>query len=95
MLLKPVRCVCAYVYPLLLMCLGLCTHSYTCLLFHKVASQDDEEEEDEQQAEYDGMLIESAGDVLPVMARLMGGAAFSPFFKSFISDLLKRLVQYR
>ncbi|KAL8619425.1 hypothetical protein ACOMHN_011776 [Nucella lapillus] len=58
---------------------------------HKVACQDEEEDEDEQQAEYDGMLIESAGDVLPVMARLMGGPSFSPFFTSFLTDLLKRL----
>ncbi|KAK7114904.1 importin-4-like [Littorina saxatilis] len=60
---------------------------------HKVACQDQEEDEDEQQAEYDGMLIESAGDVLPIMARLMGGEAFSPFFASFLTDLLKRLKQ--
>ena len=57
-----------------------------------MACQDQEEDEDEQQAEYDGMLIESAGDVLPVMARLMGGPTFSPFFASFLTDLLKRLV---
>lgn len=57
-----------------------------------MACQDQEEDEDEQQAEYDGMLIESAGDVLPIMARLMGGEAFSPFFASFLTDLLKRLV---
>ncbi|XP_076449742.1 importin-4-like [Babylonia areolata] len=60
---------------------------------HKVACQDEEEDEDDQQAEYDGMLIESAGDVLPVMARLMGGPTFSPFFASFLTDLLKRLKQ--
>jgi hypothetical protein len=58
----------------------------------QVACQDNEEDEDEQQAEYDGMLIESAGDVLPVMARLLGGPTFAPFFASFITDLLKRLV---
>ncbi|XP_041375551.1 importin-4-like [Gigantopelta aegis] len=61
---------------------------------HKLACQDqDEEDEEEQQAEYDGMLIESGGDVLPVMARILGGDTFLPFFSSFITDLLKRLKQ--
>ncbi|KAK3601657.1 hypothetical protein CHS0354_038220 [Potamilus streckersoni] len=61
---------------------------------HQVACQDkEEEEEDGQDAEYDGMLIESAGDVIPIMAKLMGGPAFTPFFSSFLTDLLKRLKQ--
>jgi hypothetical protein len=38
------------------------------------------------------MLIESAGDVLPAMAKLLGGEMFLPFFRSFLVDLLKRLV---
>ena len=73
------ECVCTYTTP-------------TSVDLFQVACQDQEEDEDEQQAEYDGMLIESAGDVLPVMARLMGGPTFSPFFASFLTDLLKRLV---
>ncbi|CAL1538181.1 unnamed protein product [Lymnaea stagnalis] len=59
---------------------------------HKIACQDQEEDaEDESEAEFDSMLIESAGDVLPVMARIMGGENFLPFFTSFVQDLLKRL----
>ncbi|ESO82779.1 hypothetical protein LOTGIDRAFT_229803 [Lottia gigantea] len=58
---------------------------------HKVACQDDEDEDDDQQAEFDAMLIESAGDVLPTMAKLVGGPDFLPFFQSFLTDLLKRL----
>ncbi|XP_005096783.1 importin-4 [Aplysia californica] len=59
---------------------------------HKVACQDQEEDaEEDMEAEYDSMLIESAGDVLPVIARLMGGENFLPFFTSFVTDLLKRL----
>ena len=60
----------------------------------QLACQDDDEEEDEdeQEAEFDGMLIESAGDVLPVMAKIMGGQNFMPFFCHFLTDLLKRLV---
>ena len=38
------------------------------------------------------MLIESEGDVLPAMAKLMGGEAFLLFFTSFLVDLVKRLV---
>ncbi|RUS88757.1 hypothetical protein EGW08_003474 [Elysia chlorotica] len=60
---------------------------------HKVACQDQEEDdgEDEAEAEFDGMLIESAGDVLPVIARIIGGANFVGFFTHFVEDLLKRL----
>ncbi|KAH9499795.1 Importin-4 [Bulinus truncatus] len=58
---------------------------------HKVACQDQEDDDEESEAEFDSMLIESAGDVLPVMARLMGGERFLPFFTSFVQDLLKRL----
>ncbi|KAK3085593.1 hypothetical protein FSP39_005824 [Pinctada imbricata] len=59
---------------------------------HKLSCQDaDSEEEEDEEAEFDGMLIESAGDVLPAMAKLMGGEAFLPFFTSFLVDLVKRL----
>ncbi|KAL5021050.1 hypothetical protein ScPMuIL_000205 [Solemya velum] len=60
---------------------------------HQTACQDQEdtEEEDDPQAEFDGMLIESAGDVLPIMAKLVGGQNFLPFFNIFLVDLLKRL----
>ena len=53
---------------------------------------DEQEEEEEEQAEFDGMLIESAGDVIPVMAKLVGGENFSAFFAGFLPDLLKRMV---
>ncbi|KAK3691936.1 hypothetical protein RRG08_047945 [Elysia crispata] len=64
---------------------------------HKVACQDQKEDEgeddseDETEAEFDGMLIESAGDVLPVIARIMGGENFVGFFTHFVQDLLKRM----
>jgi len=62
-----------------------------------VACQEEEEgeaeEEDEEQAEFDGMLIESAGDVIPVMAKLVGGENFLTFFAGFLPDLLKRMVR--
>ncbi|XP_056015924.1 importin-4-like isoform X2 [Ostrea edulis] len=58
---------------------------------HKLACQDQDTEEDDEEAEFDGMLIESAGDVLPAMAKLLGGQTFMPFFSSFLTDLQKRL----
>lgn len=59
---------------------------------HRVACQDHEDEVGEEtEAEYDSMLIESAGDVLPVVARIMGGQNFLGFFSHFVDDLLKRL----
>nr|XP_022312451.1 importin-4-like isoform X1 [Crassostrea virginica] len=58
---------------------------------HKLACQDQDAEDDDEEAEFDGMLIESAGDVLPAMAKLLGGPNFMPFFTSFLTDLEKRL----
>lgn len=58
---------------------------------HQLACQDQDTEEDDEEAEFDGMLIESAGDVLPAMAKLLGGPTFMPFFTSFLTDLQKRL----
>ncbi|GFN80012.1 importin-4 [Plakobranchus ocellatus] len=62
---------------------------------HKVACQDQEEDdgEDEAEAEFDSMLIESAGDILPVIAGIIGGQNFVGFFTHFVEDLLKRLKQ--
>jgi hypothetical protein len=58
-----------------------------------VACQEAEEEDDEdEQAEFDGMLIESAGDVIPIMAKLIGGEHFLGFLGGFLPDLLKRMV---
>ena len=63
-------------------------------LSYQVACQEAEEEGDEEdeEAEFDGMLIESAGDVIPVMAKLVGGENFLTFFAGFLPDLLRRMV---
>ncbi|WAR12428.1 IPO4-like protein [Mya arenaria] len=65
------------------------------IFIHKVACQcgEEAEEEEDEQAEFDGMLIESAGDVIPVMAKLVGGENFLAFFAGFLPDLLKRMRQ--
>jgi hypothetical protein len=59
------------------------------------AGLDEDESEDEflieeNQAEYDGVVIELAGDLLPPLASAMGGEAFAPYFAGFIPLLLAR-----
>ncbi|CAH1780460.1 unnamed protein product [Owenia fusiformis] len=64
------------------------------VLLLKTASQDENEadnELDDQQAEHDEMLIENAGDVIPAIAKVIGGEAFAPYFAAFLPELLKRL----
>ena len=44
------------------------------------------------QAEYDSVVIELAGDLLPPLASAMGGEAFAPYFAGFLPLLLARNV---
>ena len=53
---------------------------------------DDDVDDSDQQAEYDAMLIEYAGDVLPSLASAVGGAVFAPYFAGFLPLLLKKTV---
>jgi len=53
---------------------------------------DDDVDDSDQQAEYDAMLIEYAGDVLPSLATAVGGPAFAPYFAGFLPLLLKKTV---
>jgi hypothetical protein len=70
------------------------------LLFGQAACQHDTEleypaaevDEEDMTAEHDAMLIEAAGDVIPAIAKLVGGQKFSPYFAGFLPDILKRLV---
>jgi hypothetical protein len=58
-----------------------------------VASQDSEEDEvDDDQAEFDSILIESAGELIPSIAKVLGGQKFAPYFAGLLPDLLKKLV---
>jgi len=60
----------------------------------KMACQDEEDadaELDDQLAEYDALLIEGAGDVLPAVAKAIGGEAFAPYLVALLPDLLKML----
>uniref|UniRef100_A0A8I6ABI2 Importin 4 n=1 Tax=Rattus norvegicus TaxID=10116 RepID=A0A8I6ABI2_RAT len=45
------------------------------------------------QAEYDAMLLEHAGEAIPVLAAAAGGHAFAPFFATFLPLLLCKTKQ--
>ncbi|XP_006883240.1 PREDICTED: importin-4 [Elephantulus edwardii] len=65
------------------------------VLQRKITCQDsdEDEEEDEDQAEYDAMLLENAGEAIPVLAAAAGGDAFAPFFAGFLPLLLCKTKQ--
>ncbi|XP_022092139.1 importin-4-like [Acanthaster planci] len=64
------------------------------VLQRKTACQDqdddDDDDDDGDQAEYDAMLIENAGDLIPSLARGLGGQAFAPYFAGTLPLLLSR-----
>ncbi|XP_053323898.1 importin-4 [Spea bombifrons] len=51
---------------------------------------DGEDEDDEQQAELDSMLIEYAGEGIPLIAAAVGGDTFAPYFAGFLPLLLSK-----
>ena len=53
---------------------------------------DDDIDDSDQQAEFDAMLIEYAGDILPSLATAVGGQIFAPYFAGFLPLLLKKTV---
>lgn len=44
------------------------------------------------QAEMDAMLMEYAGEGIPLVAAAVGGATFAPYFASFLPLLLNKTV---
>ncbi|XP_078355887.1 importin-4-like, partial [Oculina patagonica] len=63
------------------------------VLMQKTACQqgdDDDVDDSDQQAEFDAMLIEYAGDILPSLATAVGGQIFAPYFAGFLPLLLKK-----
>ncbi|XP_029142277.1 importin-4-like, partial [Protobothrops mucrosquamatus] len=61
---------------------------------HAVACQDNEEEEDDDdddEAEYDSMLIEYAGEMIPILAEATGGDTFAPYFAGFLPLLINKM----
>ena len=75
-----------------------CASLVTYLLCLKMACQDDdddgEETEDEEQAEHDCALVESAGELMPTLVKLISGPTFVPYFNELLPDLIKRLVRH-
>lgn len=66
---------------------------FFCLLQTACQQGDDDDIDDsDQQAEFDAMLIEYAGDVLPSLATAVGGQIFAPYFAGFLPLLLKKTV---
>lgn len=49
-------------------------------------------DEDDDEAEYDSILIESAGELLPSLVTIIGGDNFKPHFQEFIKELTKKSV---
>lgn len=64
-------------------------------LFQTACQQDEDDDIDDsdQQAEFDAMLIEYAGDILPSLATAVGGPTFAPYFAGFLPLLLKKTVR--
>jgi len=62
----------------------------------KMACQDDDDddevENDAEEAEHDCALVESAGELVPTLVKLIGGPTFAPYFAELLPELLKRLV---
>ncbi|KAL7977766.1 hypothetical protein Chor_009715, partial [Crotalus horridus] len=64
-----------------------------CRVVREVACQDNEEEEDDDddEAEYDSMLIEYAGEMIPILAEATGGDTFAPYFAGFLPLLINKM----
>ncbi|KAH0626147.1 hypothetical protein JD844_000940, partial [Phrynosoma platyrhinos] len=52
---------------------------------------EDGDEDDEEEAEYDAMLIEYAGEVIPALAEAAGGETFAPYFAGLLPLLLNKM----
>lgn len=73
-------------------------HMLACIrdvLQHKTACQDQADgsdpELDDQNAEYDSILVENAGEVIPVIAKVVKGPTFAPYFAGLLPEFMKRL----
>ncbi|KAJ6653043.1 hypothetical protein lerEdw1_010129 [Lerista edwardsae] len=52
---------------------------------------EDGEDDSDEEAEYDAMLIEYAGEAIPVLAEVAGGETFAPYFAGFLPLLLNKM----
>ena len=63
-----------------------------CLRYQTACQDADDDDRDDEEAEFDMMLVENAGEVIPSVAKVIGGQAFAPFFAGLLPELLKRVV---
>nr|XP_006824744.1 PREDICTED: importin-4-like [Saccoglossus kowalevskii] len=74
--------------------LSCLTTSIRNVLQKKTLCQGEEEEiddiDDDQQAEFDAILLEDAGDLIPSLAAAVGGQTFSPYFAGFLPMILAK-----
>ena len=56
-------------------------------------SSGDELIDNSQESEYDTMVIENAGEIIPALARVVGGETFIPIFANFLPEFMKRMVR--
>ncbi|CAH2294413.1 importin-4 [Pelobates cultripes] len=70
---------------------NLCTVIQAVLQCKTLCQDPDADDEDEQQAEMDSMLIEYAGEGIPLIAAAVGGATFAPYFAGFLPLLLNKV----
>jgi len=69
----------------------------TYLLCLQMACQDEDEVDetggDDEQAEHDCALVESAGELMPMLVKLISAESFAPYFTDLLPELLQRLVR--
>lgn len=64
---------------------------FTCLIL-QIKCQREVDEDDEDEAEYDTLLIENAGELIPTLAEVAPSNDFVAFYNAMIPELMKKLV---
>lgn len=71
-----------------------CLLNYRNITFFKLACQDEDGEgdDDEQEAEYDGMLMEYAGELIACLNKVVPWQQFGPYLAGLMPYLFSRTV---
>ena len=69
-----------------------------CLYLQTTCQGEDDDndgivEDEEEQAEQDAMLVEYAGDLVPSLARTMGGEKFAPYLAGMLQLMVAKTVR--
>lgn len=70
---------------------GLIIDTFKNKIYCQTINQDQVDENDEEEAEFDQVLKEFAGDVIPSLASCLPGQMFDPFFQKVLIDLFRIL----